>query len=201
MTARGPVAGALGAAMRGAAPVPLERELVASCLLRHRETGQLLPREQLFVRAWEGSLDALSIEERRGGLSGVTGHVAESVVELMLVELGYQPIWHFAGTGEHGVDVLLLFPDIVSVLAVEVKGTLRAGRWPRFSKRDVEQMSSDWLNKADNPGMANWELRAQDVYGAVFSLNFAEMAMRGAFTDDFAAFRPVGSLGDLAGMR
>ena len=46
-------------------------------------------------------------------------------------------------------------------------------------------MSGAWVDKLDNPGMANWELRSDDVYGAVVLVNFAAMAYRAAFTADF----------------
>jgi hypothetical protein len=53
-------------------------------------------------------LTALHPAERRGALGGVTGHVAESVVEIVLESLGWTPVWHFLGPGRHGVDLLLL---------------------------------------------------------------------------------------------
>jgi hypothetical protein len=95
----------------------------------------------------------------------VTGHVAESVVELLLAEVGYQLLWHFTGPGRHGVDLIVLCPAGERVVAVEVKGTLRPQYWPRLSRRELLQMSGAWVDKADNPGMANWELRSDDVYG------------------------------------
>ena len=61
-----------------AAPFPLASTMVEGCL----DLDQLA--DQVFARAWRGSLAALSPAERRGALAGVTGHVAESVVELLL---------------------------------------------------------------------------------------------------------------------
>ena len=46
--------------------------------------------EERFERAWNGSLAALGRGERVA-LSGLTGHVAESVVELLLVDVGLPP--------------------------------------------------------------------------------------------------------------
>jgi hypothetical protein len=158
------------------------------------------PTDQVFARALHGSLAALSPAERRGALAGVTGHVAESVVEVLLAELGYQLLWHFAGPGQHGVDLVVLCPAGDRVVAVEVKGTLRRGYWPRLSRRELVQFSDAWVDKADNPGMANWELRSSDVYGMVVLVNFPAMAYRAAVTADFQQLQPVRTveqLGDL----
>ena len=76
--------------------------------------------DRVFARAWQGSL-ALPPAERRGALAGVTGHVAESVVEVLLADLGYQLLWHFTGPGRHGVDLIVLCPTAERVIAVEVK--------------------------------------------------------------------------------
>ena len=151
----------------------------------------------MLAHAWRGSLAALSPAERRGALAGVTGHVAESVVEVVLAELGYQLLWHFAGPGRHGVDLIVLCPSMERVVAVEVKGTLRPRYWPRLSRRELVQMSGAWVDKVDNPGMANWELRSDDVYGAVALVNFAAMAYRVAFTADFQQLEPVRDLDQL----
>jgi hypothetical protein len=174
------------------ASLHLRREVVAGCLDPDQAT------DRLFARAWSDSLAALPAPERRGALAGVTGHVAESVVEVLLAELGYQLLWHFTGPGRHGVDLIVLCPSGERVVAVEVKGTLRANYWPRLSRRELVQMSGAWVDKADNPGMANWELHSQDVYGAVVLVNFAAMAYRAAVTADFSRLQPIRDLGQLA---
>lgn len=92
----------------------------------------------------------------------------------------------------------MLTPDAEAVLAIEVKGTLRSGRIPRLSRRDVVQMSAAWVDKRDNPGMAEWDLESADVYGAVIAVNFADFTMRAALTEDFERFRPLASLDELA---
>jgi hypothetical protein len=120
----------------------------------------------------------------------VTGHVAESVVEVLLAVLGYHVRWHFTGPGRHGVDLVVLCPRGERVVVVEVKGSLRAGHWPRLSHRELAQLSAGWLDKLDNPGMANWKLR-EDVYGAVMLVNFAAMTYRAAMTRDFVHLHPV----------
>jgi hypothetical protein len=92
-----------------------------------------------FALAWTRSLRALASHERSGALAGVTGHVAESVVELLLAELGYHPVHDFIGPGRHGVDLLMLSPAADHVLAIEVRGrcvpdashACRAAPWRR----------------------------------------------------------------------
>ena len=170
---------------RQAAIFPIAPEVVRSCLDLDEAT------DRVFARACEHSLAALSLAERRGALPGVTGHVAESVVEVLLAGLGYHLLWHFTGPGRHGVDLVVLCPRGERVVVVEVKGSLRAGHWPRLSHRELAQLSAGWLDKPDNPGMANWELRSEDVYGAVVLVNFAAMAYRAALTRDFVHLHPV----------
>ena len=150
-----------------------------------------------FAIAWTRSLGALAPDERRGALAGVTGHVAESVVELLLADLGYHAVHDFIGPGRHGVDLLMLSPAADRVLAIEVKGTLRPGCVPRLSRRAAAQMSAAWVDKADNPGMAEWELQSDDVYGLVIAVNFADMVLRAVASEDFVGWRPVALLDDL----
>ena len=180
----------------GRAPaVGLEASVVSGCLDLERR-----PQDLPFAIAWTRSLAALPPGQRRGALAGVTGHVAESVVEILLVDLGYHPIHHFIGPGRHGIDLLMLSPECKDVLAIEVKGTLRAGHVPRLSRRAVAQMSAAWIDKADNPGMGEWELNSDDVYAAVVAVNFADMWVRAAVSSDLERWRPVASLDDLAGV-
>ena len=146
-------------------------------------------RDALFARAWRSGLASLTRAER-SAVAGVTGHVAESVTEVLLDSLDWRVLWHSTGPGRHGVDLVFLTADD-KVAVIEVKGTLAAGRVPRLSRRELTQMSADWLNKADNPGMAELDLRSSDVYGGVAVVNFADMTWRLALTADFAALYPV----------
>src|SRR5919112_1932814 len=152
-------------ALRAAFPLPVARATVESCLDLDR------PSDALFHAAWSRTLDAVPTHARSGALPGVIGHVAESVVELMLVERGYAPVAHHAGPGRHGVDLLCLHLEADLLLAVEVKGTLRSGRVPRLTRGDLEQMSPAWIDKPDNPAMSGSQLRSEDVYGAVAAIN------------------------------
>lgn len=177
------------AALRAATPLTLDRELVAACL------DTTAPPDRQFSRAWQDGCSVLSSAER-AAVAGVTGHVAESVVERLVAELDWSVLWHFSGPGRHGVDLVFVSPDD-RVVAVEVKGTLVPRRVPRLSRRDVEQMSAAWVDKRDNPGMAELGLESADVFGAVVAVNFADQRWRSAFTRDFASFRPVVDLDQL----
>jgi len=77
------------------------------------------------------------------------------------------------------------------VLALEIKGTLRASSIPRFSRGDLRQMSIEWLNDPSNPAMAEWDLEALDIYGGVAVIDFARNVWRVALTSDHEGFRPV----------
>jgi len=126
----------------------------------------------LFERAWRQGIGSLSRREH-SGIAGVTGHVAESIASMLLVELGWNVLWQLIGSGGNGVDLVLLSPDD-RVVAVEVKGTLVPGRIPRLSRRELSQMSAAWLDKTDNPGMTELGLESADLYGAVTVVNLAD---------------------------
>ena len=151
--------------------------------------------DRLFAKGWRAGPGALTRTERCA-VAGLTGHVAESVTEVLLERHGWRILWHFTGPGRHGVDLVLLTQDD-KIVAVEVKGTLVAGRIPRLSRRDVTQMSAEWVDKADNPGMAEFGLHRADIYGAVAVVNFSDMTWRMALTADFSALIPVTQAGQL----
>lgn len=134
---------------------------------------------------------ALERAERGGALGGVTGHVAESVIEIVFADIGWVPVWHFVGPGRHGVDLLMLGPGAERMFAVEVKGTLRPRRWPRLRRAEIAQMDAAWLEKVDNPAMQEWGVRGDDVYGAVVIVNFHELAYKVVLTREFERWRPV----------
>src|SRR5687768_5306668 len=87
----------------------------------------------------------------------------------------------FSGTitepGVHGVDLLFLSPD-EAVLALEVKGTLRAGAVPCLTPSHLRQMSRDWLNQPDNPAMSEWELEADDLCAGVMVVDLTTPTYR-----------------------
>jgi hypothetical protein len=151
--------------------------------------------DRLFARGWRSGPASLTRAERCA-VAGVTGHVAESVTEVLLDRHGWRVLWHFTGPGRHGVDLVLLTPD-GKIVAVEVKGTLIAGRIPRLSRREMIQMSAEWVDKADNPGIAELGLHSADIHGAVAVINFADMTWRMALTSDFSVLIPVTQAGQL----
>ena len=53
------------------------------------------------------------------------------------------------------------------------------------------------MDKADNPGMAEWDLQSEDVYGAAVAVNFADMTLRASVSQDFVSWRPVAVLDEL----
>ncbi len=170
---------------RHAAPLPIAAETVAGCI------DLSVPEDQLFDQARRRGLSSIPVDARRGRFCITVGEVAEAVTEVVLVDLGYELVGEVGGRGRHGVDVLMLDPSGERLIAVEVKGTLRAGRWPRVRRQRVPQMSPGWLDKVDNPAMAEWALRSGDVYGAIVLVNLATPAFKVGFTADFARFAPV----------
>jgi hypothetical protein len=122
--------------------------------------------------------------------------MAESVTEVLLDLLDWHVLWHFTGPGRHGVDLVFLAPGD-KVVAVEVKGTLVPSRMPRLSRRDVTQMSAAWVDRADNPGMAELGLESADVYGGVVVINFADLSWRMSLTPEFSTLIPVTEMDQL----
>jgi DNA/RNA non-specific endonuclease len=176
--------------MRESAAFPLDAAAVGGCL------DPASASDSVFARGWRSGPAGLTCAERCA-VAGVTGHVAESVTEILLDRLEWRVLWHFAGPGRHGVDLVFLTPD-EKIVAVEVKGTLVAGRIPRLSRREMTQMSAAWVDKADNPGMAELRLESADIYGAVVGINFADMTWRIAATADFSTLSPVIRIEQLA---
>ena len=76
-------------------------------------------KDRLFARGWRSGPASLTRVERCA-VAGVTDHVAESVIEVLLDRLDWRVLWHFTGPGRHGVDLLFLSHDD-EVAAVEVK--------------------------------------------------------------------------------
>jgi len=176
--------------MRQSTTFPIDAVVVGDCLDPASATGSL------FARAWRSGLASLTRAEKCA-VAGATGHIAESVTEVLLDRQEWRVLWHFTGPGRHGVDLVFLTPDD-KIVAVEVKGTLVAGRIPRLSRREMTQMTAAWVDKADNPGMAELGLQSADIYGAITAINFADMTWRIALTPNFSAIRPVIRLDQLA---
>jgi hypothetical protein len=178
--------------LRQAAAFPVDTATVADCLDPSSAS------DSLFARAWRSGPASLTRAER-SAVAGITGHVAESVTEILLDQLEWRPLWHFTGPGRHGIDLALLTPD-GNIVAAEVKGTLVARRIPPLTRRELAQMSAEWVDKADNPGMAELDLRSTDVYGAFSVINFADMTWRIALTANFSDLCPVTHAEQLTGL-
>jgi hypothetical protein len=173
-------------ALRAATALPLERPIVIGTLDVDKR-----PADAVFSRAFAHGLTALDRAERGGALGGVTGHIAESVVEVILSDHGWSPVWDFVGPGRHGVDLLMLGPGAERLFAIEVKGTLRPRRWPHLRKVELAQMDVAWLDKVDNPAMQEWDVQAEGVYGAVAVVNFHDLAYKLVLTADFERWHPI----------
>jgi hypothetical protein len=146
------------AALRAAPPFPIPKSVVRRCVKPSR------PADALFERARIHGLNSIDRRQRSGHLARVIGEVAEMV----LAEQGYHLFWQITTAGVHGVDLLFLAPD-ESVLALEVKGTLRRGTIPRLTPSRLRQISRAWLTDPANPAMAEWALRTDDLYAAIMT--------------------------------
>jgi hypothetical protein len=178
----------LGAAIREASAVSFPAEFVEECVLSGSS-------EELFLRAWTRGIDSIDSAERRGRFPGLIGSVAEAVVAKVMDCAGFSVFDQLTELGAHGVDLLLLSPA-GRVLALEVKGTLRAGSVPRLRRSRLPQMSAAWLDGA-NAAMLEWGLEAADVYGGIMFVNLAANETRMAVTGDFVDFVPVVRLEEL----
>jgi hypothetical protein len=182
----------LRAALRGAVAFPIEESLIRGCVDTRK------PADALFERARASGLARIERSLRSGHLARVTGEVAESVAETVLADRGYSLFWQIT-PGVHGVDLLFLAPD-EGVLALEVKGTLRPGSTPRLTPSMVRQMSRKWLNDPSNPAMAEWSLRADDLFAGVMVVDLALVQFRVALSGDFELYIPVTELKQLASL-
>lgn len=187
----------IAATLRSAPPLELPTKLVESCIDSGQASAQLA--ESQFRSAFVGSLGALPRQARAGGLNGVTGHIAESVAETILVDAGWSPVEHFLGpfSGGHGIDLALLSPSLEHLFVVEVKGTLQPGRWPGLTRGEIDQMSIEWLSGPDNAGMRSLGLDGNAVSGLVLLFQFARRQWKGVLTPDFDRVWPLSGLGAL----
>ena len=174
----------LRAALRAAAALPIAEAVIAACIEEESE------HDLVFAHAWREGLDAVNPSRRSGHFSRVVGEVAESVAEVVLDGLGYRVFWHTAVSGIQGVDLLFLAPD-ETVLALEVKGTLRAATIPRLTPSKLRQMSRDWLNRPGNPAMREWSFEADDLYAGVMVVDLATRVALMALSADFESYVPV----------
>jgi hypothetical protein len=96
-------------ALRAAAPLPLSEVDITGCIESRprNEAGerQLTPAEGAFAQAFATSLQQVT-PAQRAGLQATAGNIAEAVVEVVLVDLGWSPLYHDdrPSSGGHGVD-------------------------------------------------------------------------------------------------
>jgi hypothetical protein len=157
------------------------------------------PADALFERARIRGLNSIDRSQRSGHLAQVIGEVAESVAEIVLDEQGYNLFWQITTPGIHGVDLLFVSPD-ESVLALEVKGTLRPDTIPRLTPSRLRQMSRGWLNDPANPAMAEWSLEADDLYAGIMLVDLATPLYRLALSSDFERYTPVTDSAELVSL-
>lgn len=174
----------LRAALRVASAFPLSESSIASVV------DECSAPDQLFARAREIGLSRIDRSQRSGHLPLATGAIAESVAQMVFADLGYSLFWQITKPGVHGVDLLIVAPD-ESVLALEVKGTLRAGRIPRLTPSALRQMSRGWLDDARNAAMAEWSLSAEDLYAGVMVVDLAAASYRLAMSGNFSEYLPI----------
>jgi hypothetical protein len=181
-------------ALRAAAPLPLSEVDITGCIESgpRTEAGkrQLTPAEAAFAQAFATSLQQLP-QAQRAGLQATAGNIAEAVVEVVLVGLGWSPLYHDErrSSGGHGVDLVMLTPSMDKVAAIEVKATLQPDRWPRLAPVRMNQMTTQWLDQLGNAGMIATELQAADVYGLIAMVQFARRQLKAAVTEDFVSIR------------
>jgi hypothetical protein len=171
--------------------LPLAPETVEACLNGRK------PLDAVFRKAFRRTLASIPRDLRPPALAGITGHVAESVVEVVLQELGYLSLWHLVAPGGHGIDLAMLTPATDRVVVFEVKGTLRPRGWPRLRKTELMQLSTAWIDKHDNPGMAELEMTSEDVYAGFAIVQFADRSCRFGLSADFENLHPVEAIAQL----
>jgi hypothetical protein len=164
-------------ALHDAEVITIDPDLVRSLVM-----SDLSATDRLFQRAFDHSLDALVASERSGALSGVTRHIAETLVEQVLYSHGFHPVWHFHGKDSPGFDLLMLSPKADFVLAVQVTGTLQPGRVQPPSRQRNAQLSSFVMADA-GAAATPWDLEGTEIYAGVFAVNFADRVIRASLTD------------------
>jgi hypothetical protein len=181
-------------ALTGATAMPIPDSVIAGCATAARKhaNAALDLAETAFTQVFQHGIGTVP-PTRRGGLHAVAGNVAEAVVRSLLVESGWHPLFDDASvaSGGHGVDLLMLTPDISKVVAVEVKSTFQLRRWPRLARGDVQQLAAAWLDGAANQGMTGNNLDSDDVYGMIAFVHFARRQWKAAVSHDLDEYRPI----------
>ena len=123
----------------------------------------------------------------------VLGNVAEAVVETLLANHGWQPVYDDdqGFSSGPGVDLIMLDPTLSRVVAIEVKSTIQQGRWPRLARGRSQQLTPHWLDGSKNTGMAEWGVRSSDIYLMVAQVHLRGRRWRCCLAGDVTAPQPV----------
>jgi hypothetical protein len=189
-------------ALRAAAPLALCEVDITGCIESRPRTEagqrQLTPAEAAFAQTFATSLQQVP-QAQRAGLQATAGNIAEAVVELVLVDLGWSPLYHDErpSSGGHGVDLVMLTPSMDKVAAIEVKATLQPDRWPRLAPIRMNPMTTQWLDKLGNAGMIATELQLADLYGLIAMVQFARRQLKAAISEDFVSYSPINNIEQL----
>ncbi|WP_404348433.1 hypothetical protein LG324_12845 [Phycicoccus jejuensis] len=123
----------------------------------------------------------------------VLGNVAEAVLEALLVDHGWQPVYDDdrGFSSGPGVDLLMLDPTLSRLVAIEVKSTIQQGRWPRLSRARSKQLTPQWLDGPGNAGMAELGMSSADIYLMVAQVHLRNRRWRCCLAGDATAPQPV----------
>ncbi|KGN39805.1 hypothetical protein [Knoellia aerolata] len=123
----------------------------------------------------------------------VLGNIAEAVVESLLGDRGWQPVY---GDDQGfsfgpGIDLLMMDPTLARLVAIEVKSTIQPGRWPRLARGRSLQLTPEWLNGPGNTGMVEWGVRSDDTFLMVVQVQLRSRRWRCCLAGDPISPRPV----------
>lgn len=188
-------------ALRDATQFDISPEALAAVLTA---TPDLLARPERVAEV-EGYVRALLMEgiaipvQVRSSTLPVLGNIAEALVESMLVDFGWQPLYDddSGHSAEHGVDLLMLDPSLSAVIALEVKSTTQRRRWPRLTSASRAQMTPDWLGRVSNMGMREWALEAGDVYSMTVQVHLERLKWRACIAAESDAPTSIANVNQL----
>lgn len=190
-----PIRSAILKALRSATPFDITDQTLEGCLTANPELLCRPKRVDATESAIKAALlsDATIPSEGMSAALPVLGNIAEAVVESVLADHGWQPVYDDdAGSSfGHGVDLLMLDPALDRMVAIEVKSTIQPARWPRLATGRDEQLTPAWFNGPGNQGMVEWSLGAADIFTMVAQVHFRRRLWRSCLAGDPRVPRPV----------
>jgi hypothetical protein len=189
-------------ALRSATPFPIPESTLNECVAADPDLvhgADRIGAAESVIKAALLNHESIPAEEMPASLP-VLGNIAEAVVESMLADYGWQPVYDdVAGISfGHGVDLLMLDPALERMVAVEVKSTIQPARWPRLARGRNEQLTQDWFNHPRNQGMFEWELTNCDIYAMVVQVHFRRLLWRSCIARDLRLSSPIADTDQLA---